>query len=187
MFKLLTEEERIKVAKEYSARRVTIMLVAVALSLMVGVIGVYPSYNTSHYQYEDAINRVKSLGINDGNEPERSELQTWLDEFSEKLNTISPSLDNDRPASFVEKVLETKIPGISIRGFSWTRTKDKLILTVSGRSSDRQTLIEFERRINSSGHFTEVALPISNLAKDRDIDFQIKFSPSVNKSPETQS
>jgi len=43
-------------------------------------------------------------------------------------------------------------------------------------SANRQSLITFENRIASLSDFSEVVSPISNLAKDKDINFQIRLS-----------
>ena len=73
--------------------------------------------------------------------------------------------------------------GVTLTNFSWMKVKDKTNLAVNGVAPDRQTLIVFENRINASGYFSEVVLPISNLAQDKDIDFQIKFSLATSTSP----
>ena len=103
-------------------------------------------------------------------------LQAWLEETNRKLQVLSPTLDTDRPSDFIEKILDQRVAGIIITGFSWVKVKDKITLSASGVATSRQSLITFGNRINASKDFSEVALPISNLAKDRDIDFQIKFS-----------
>jgi len=76
----------------------------------------------------------------------------------------------------IKKILDQKNEGIIITGFSSIKTKDKTNLSVSGVSANRQSLITFENRIASLSDFSEVVSPISNLAKDKDINFQIRLS-----------
>ncbi|MDZ4206107.1 MAG: hypothetical protein U1C12_02785 [Patescibacteria group bacterium] len=176
MFKLLTEEEGRKVAHEYAMHRAIVILFALILVLVVGIIGLLPSYVLSNARENEALERTRIMG-GSGQRGDDVTLQVWLGEINRKLQVLSPALDTDRPSDFIEKILDQRITGIAVTGFSWARTKDQITLSVNGVATSRQSLIVFENRINSSGYFSEVTLPISNLAKDRDIDFQIKFSP----------
>ena len=177
MFKLLTEEERYKVRREYSMRRAIVMLLALILVLVVGVIGLLPSYVLSNGRHNEVLERARIANSSKQHE-DNSDLEVWLVEIDNELEILSPKLDTDRPSSFIDKVLDEKITGVRLTGFSWTKVKGGVTLSISGVARDRQALIAFENNINSSGQFSNVALPISNLAKDRDIDFQIKFSLS---------
>jgi len=176
MFKLLTEKERQKVAHEYAMRRAIVILLTLILVLVVGIIGLLPSYVLSNARENEALERMRIMG-SVGEREDDATLQAWLKETNRKLQVLSPALDTDRPSDFIEKILDQRITGIAVTDFSWARAKDKVILSINGMATSRQSLITFENRINSSKYFSEVALPISNLAKDKDIDFQIKLSP----------
>jgi hypothetical protein len=182
MFKLLTEEERQKVTGEYVIRRTVIFLLALVLVLAVGIIGLLPSYVLSNARQSEVLDRVRIMGVTE-EETGESDIQIWLAAMNRKLQVLSPTLDTDRPSDFVEKILDEKIAGISITAFSWLRVKNEITLSVSGVAFDRQTLISFENRIDSSNYFSKVTFPISNLTKDRDIDFQIKFSLASSTLP----
>lgn len=184
MFKLLTEAERQKVEHEYVRRRAIVMLFVLILILVAGIIGLLPSHVLSNARRNEVLERARVMGSVVPNDDE-ADLQTWLAETNRKLRVLSPTLDTDRPSNFIEKVLDQKMAGLAITGFSWIRAKEKVILLVNGIASDRQALIDFENRINSSGSFSEVTLPISNLAKNKDINFQIKFS-LASSSPSVQ-
>ena len=162
---------------EYRARRSILMLLSFILVLVVGVIGLLPSYILSNVREKEALERVRILGNSNAGGEDGADLQAWLLETNRRLKALSPSLDVDRPSGFVDKVLEQKISGISITGLTWLRVKDKITLSINGVAQDRQKLVMFENNIKSSGHFSNVTLPISDLAKDKDIVFQIKFSP----------
>jgi len=176
MFKLLTDKTREKVEHEYIIRRVIVMLSGLILVSLIGVIGLLPSYVLSNARLNEVLERtriINSLGRGD-DEPD---LRGWLLETNQKLKILSPKLDTDRPSDVIEKIVDQSLKGLRITGFLWTKVEGGVTLSVNGVAQDRQTLITFENRLNDSGHFSEVTLPISNLAKDKDIDFQIKFSP----------
>lgn len=177
MFKLLTEEGREKVMNEYATRRTIVMLLSLILVLVIGIIGLLPSYILSNIRQKEAVERVRILSSSNLGGKDGVELKAWLEETNHRLKALTPSLDKDRPSIFVNQVLENKPEGVSINGFSWLRVKDKITFSVNGVAKDRQKLVTFENGISSSGHFSNVTLPISDLAKDKDIAFQIKFSP----------
>jgi len=177
MFKLLTEEEKQKVAHEYAARRIIIVLYALILVLVVGIIGLLPSYVLSTARQNEVSEHTKITG-NSLLKGDESELKAWLAQINKKLDVLSPKLDTYEPSIFIERILDQKINGIRINGISWTRSEDGLEFSVEGVAVDRQILVAFKDRINDSEDFSSVVLPISDLAQDVDIDFQIKFSTS---------
>lgn len=181
MFKLLTDEERQKVVHEYVLRRAIVMLSALILVLTIGIIGLLPSYILSNARENEVIERARIMG-GAGQRGDEAGLQAWLEKVNRELQILSPELDTDRPSVFIEKVLGQKVSGTHITGFSWIRAKDEVTLSINGVALDRQALIAFENSINSSEYFSEVTLPVSNLAQDKNIDFQIKFSPAASTS-----
>lgn len=177
MFKLLTKEEKQKVTHEYARRRTIIMLAAFTLIFLVGIIGLLPSYILSSARHNEAFERVRIMGST-GQAEDEVRLQAWLTEINRKLQVLSPKLDTNRPSDFIEEVIERQITGISLTDFLWTRAGDKTELSISGIASDRQTLVAFEDSLNASGSFSEITLPVSDLAQNKNINFQIKFLPA---------
>ncbi|PIP55797.1 MAG: hypothetical protein CO183_00225 [Candidatus Zambryskibacteria bacterium CG_4_9_14_3_um_filter_42_9] len=178
MFKLLTEEERQKVSSVYSTRRAIIIFISLIVVLVVGIIGLLPSYVISNARQNEIIEYEKIMANNsrDTGVDEKA-LNAWLEDINQKLQILSPALDTDSPSAFIDKILGQKISGITITGFSWIRIKDEISLSIDGVATDRQSLVMFENNINSSEYFSMVTLPLSNLAKEKNIDFQIKLSP----------
>lgn len=176
MFKLLTEEERDKVSAEYNTRRVVVIFLGLILTLTIALIGLMPSYLLSDIREKEVRERARIVNTG-GSKGDGEDLQAWLLEINRRLSVLSPTLDTDRPSQFIDKIVKEKIGGVGLTAFSWTKAKDKISLSVSGISTDRQTLMRFQNGINSSGIFSNVTLPISNLANDKDIVFQIKFTP----------
>ncbi|HKZ42443.1 MAG TPA: hypothetical protein VJ044_15885, partial [Candidatus Hodarchaeales archaeon] len=88
MFKLLTEEERQKVAHEYAMRRLIVMLCALILVLVVGIIGLFPSYLLSNVHRIMALERTKIVGSAEQRNEDLG-LQVWLEEINRKLQLLS--------------------------------------------------------------------------------------------------
>lgn len=175
MLKLLTEEEKEKVVHEYHLRRAVVIILSLVSILIIGIIGLLPSHILSNIRHKEALEWDRIVD-NSSLKEEEAALQAWLTETNRRLSTLSPKLDVDRPSDFIIKVLDQKVIGISITNFSWKKVAGKETFLVGGEASSRQVLVAFKDRLSASGHFSEVILPVSDLAKDKDISFQIKFS-----------
>lgn len=183
MFKLLTEEEKRKVMHEYSRRKAVVIISSLVLVLLIGIVGLLPSYVLSNARQNEVTERTKildSLNL----KGDESELQAWLIRVNSELQTLSPGLDKDRLSDFIKEIIDEKIRGIRLTNFSWAKDKDKITFSINGIASNRQTLILFSDAVNSSGHFAKISLPISNLTQETDIDFQLKLTPVT---PEAES
>lgn len=180
MFKLITEEKQKLIRKEYLLRRTIIMVAAFAAVLIVGIVGLFPSYILSNSRYSEVLSRTEILKTSQ-TQSERNELLEWLKSTTNKLVFLSPSLDTDRPVEIFKNFLNEDRLGIKITSLSWKKNGEKITVIISGVASDRQKLLNFEQEINSSGEFSKFSLPVSQYAKEKDIDFQITVSPIANK------
>lgn len=178
MFKLLTEEEKEKVLREYNFRRGVVILTALIVVIIIGMAGLFPSYVLSRVRQKEVEERVKIAGNTELQE-DSSGLRFWLKETNLKLKILDPALDQDRPSDFIESVLAEKSAGVKIVSLEWTKVDGKITLSISGIAQDRQTLLSFENELNSSGKFVEATLPVSNLAKEKDISFRVKLTPKT--------
>lgn len=176
MFKLVTEQEKQKIWREYVRRRSVVIIISLISILVIGIIGLLPSYILSSIRYSETL-ELSEIIEGAGVKEEESSFQAWFVETNRRLTALSPGSNVDRPSDFIKKVLDQKTNNISILNFSWKKVDGKVTSSISGIASDRQSLVTFRDNLISSGDFSGVDLPVSDLAKDKDIDFQIKFSP----------
>jgi hypothetical protein len=80
----------------------------------------------------------------------------------------------DSFADVVVQIEEVRGSGIAINGYEFSR-KDKNLtpVIISGESLTRQALSDFRESLLKQENIEDVILPISNLAKDRDIQFSL--------------
>jgi hypothetical protein len=176
MFKLLTEESKAQVKKEYFLRRYVVALSSLSVVALIALVGIFPSYILSIARQQEVAERARVLGEGTPQQGE-ADLSEWLALFNQKLKLLSPKLDKDRASGMIEAGLAEKGSGISVIAISWVKRDSEILLSMQGVARDRQALIAFEKRLNASGQFESVALPVSNLAKDSNINFQVKLSP----------
>lgn len=174
MFKLLTEEQKKRMAQEYALRRWVIVLWAAAAVIIIGMVGLFPSYLLSRVRHEEMKDRLSMAGGSALTEEER-ELKTWVEGVNRKLKFLNAKQDGIRPSAFINDALTERIVGVKIKSIEWKLEGGREALVLSGESKDRQTLVSFESALKESGKFGEVVLPISNLAKDKDIGFEVKL------------
>lgn len=170
MYKLLPPETREKVKGEYLLRRTAVVVAAFVFLEVVALVGLFPSFVLSK-----AIQReVSEKAAVSGSVPAES-LLPWLEELNLKLKALNPKLDQDRPSSDLAKALSRKGSGITLENISWTKSAEATTLALSGTAADRQSLLSLQSRLNGSNDFSAVSLPVSNLAKDKNISFEIKL------------
>lgn len=173
MYKLLPEEARENVRREYLLRRAVIMASALVLVGVVALVGLFPSHMLSQARQKEALSGTQF--VSGSKRKSDQELREWFDGLSLKLKTLSPKLDQDRPSENIAQVISEKGSGIRLTSFGWSKKDGQIGLSVSGIARDRQALLSWESRLNESKHFASVSLPVSNLAKDKDISFELKL------------
>lgn len=100
-----------------------------------------------------------------------------------KANTIAQLLAKDATTTSPVAVLSTLDaiagPSVQITGFQIAKDKDVVTsISVSGIAHTRTALANFRSGIEEHVLFDKAELPISNLAKERDIAFNISITPS---------
>lgn len=177
MYKLLPEKAREKVRGEYLLRRSVIMVTALILVLVVAIVGLSPSFVISKALQKEVAERTESLTQEP--EPDAVAWETWLSSINLKLKLLAPKLDKDRPSALLAQVISERGRGVRINSFRWINGDGKSEVSIRGVAADRQALLAFESRLNSTEKFSAVTLPVSNLAKDRDISFELKLTPTL--------
>lgn len=99
------------------------------------------------------------------------------------IATILTKKDERQFFSDILTSLERLVPaGVHIDSYSFTRKDTSLgIITLSGVADTRGTLSELRTAIEADSLFKTATLPLSNLAKDKDIPFSITVTPRTTK------
>jgi hypothetical protein len=176
MYKLLTEEQKKNVAEEYALRRTALLLWTVISLSVIAMVGFFPSYILSQARHREVAERLQIMG-DLGLSAEDQELKEWVTDFNLKQKTLSAQGESDHPAFLIEEVVAARTSGIRLTSFEWKKEEGRPVLAVAGIARDRQALVAFEASLNAHNRFGEVALPIANLARDKDIGFQVRLSP----------
>ena len=75
----------------------------------------------------------------------------------------------------LEEISEIVPAGIYLNYFSYRTAKDQI--TLSGWANYRENLLGFQKSLEESSFFEEIEAPLTNLIKQKDIDFNFTFKP----------
>ena len=177
MYKLLTEENKALVAREYSQRRTSVIL-ALAVTLLVLInLGLAPSVIETYANRKSALIALSSVE-SVARVSDREALEKWVGELNSTLVNLESSAAPARPHDLFVKVLSSKLSGVKLTGLSLESAPLGMALRVRGEALDRQTLLDFQSTLQSTGDWKEVELPVGALARDRDVEFELTLIPN---------
>jgi hypothetical protein len=163
------------VMREYWIRAVSIWLMLIATGLLVVCALTVPSYvlidaQLAAYGEEYAQAGSKNEALNAAKE-----------EILRANKTASLLLSGEKSMPFSDVLAKLDaLTGSDIRITNFTLKRDEKGLgpiTVQGTASTRSALTSFVESLKNSDDFKSADLPLSNLAKDRDIPFSITITP----------
>ncbi|MDC1205361.1 hypothetical protein N8083_00745 [Candidatus Pacebacteria bacterium] len=177
MANLIPPDAKHAIIVEYWTRVVTVWFVLIGCALIVVAILKLPTFvlvNTQLNAFKGAYNdaRVK--------EDTFLEVQKTLIEANELSNLLS-GYEGAIELTNLLGVLDT-IAGteVSISDFKFEKTETALTkITIVGFANTRIALADFSKNIEAHVLFSEAALPISSLAKDKDISFSLEIVPTT--------
>lgn len=178
MLKLLPEEAKAKVVRAYSERRLIVLLLSLIVILLIGMAGLFPAYVLSKAKKAEVTERLKTAGDLSA-DPENVELRGWLAQTNKKLDLLNPKADTQYATYFIGRAIGLRPVGIQFTVIDWNEVEGERSLGISGIAASRQVLLDFERALNASGEFSQTTVPVSNLAKDREIPFQVDLVPQT--------
>lgn len=176
MFNLLPENLRNAVIKEYRLRLTVVVMVFVILIQVSFLVFLFPSWLVSFYKEKDFSTQSdelsKSLSTLD-----ISSTTSFIKSFNNKIGIINNALEYPKFIPILDDILAKKTGSIRISGMYYTvDSMNSGTLTLEGIGDTRESLVSFSDSLETIGYFKKVDLPISNLAKDRNIAFTISIN-----------
>ena len=177
MFNLLPQSEKKTVSETYATRRLRLVLTFLFVGSMTGIFLLIPSILVSRTKKAEAQEKVSTLrstlSTTDANEVGRS-----IARAREAVDILKTGLTPPSAHDFLLSILAKRGGDIKITGLLYTTSADKQKheISLSGIARTRDALLEFAKRLEAVEAFSKVALPISNFAKNKDIDFTMGLS-----------
>jgi hypothetical protein len=181
MYKLLPQQDIDKVSKEYKMRRISLMLALVCSVIVFMAVALSPSLIFAREKKKVALFTLASVDQLPASQGKQG-LLTWVEKVKSQIASITPDSQPDEPYENFQKIISKKISGISITSLIWNRQPTGVKnLRVSGVASSRQVLLDFVAKLQSSNDWSQADLPVSTIAKETDIPFEVSLTPQKAK------
>lgn len=176
MINLLPPEEKKHHQHELTFRLTIISLILFSGAFLIGVILLTPAYLIANIN-EKAV--LKELSFLEGSEEstERERISAELLTVKENLSALADDIPRESFYSIIDIVAAYHGDAIKLSHISYGReTGEKPSeLRIGGKADRRDDLLSFTEDLKKNELFSDVILPVSSLAKDRDIEFSIEI------------
>lgn len=176
MHTYLPEEQKKALRSEYITRLMIIILLVGAGVCVAGTIFILPAYVAAR---SDARDKEYQLS----NEEQKKLLaQVKENELQVKYATDFSSrfLEGSNNPTLIRALLisnESLVPGVKLTSFELsTNASSTIDLRVSGVSANRDALLAFRKKIEVYKGVQKVELPVSDLAKSKDLSFVMRIT-----------
>ena len=173
MLYLLSEEQKIKISREYSVRRFVVFLCFSFAVALLALVFIAPSYFLSHTKQTVVEERATALAQSNITEQARIAALS-LEDAQKKIAILKPGTSSFSPQDLFRKVLSYKSSQIAIASLSfWKEPRRDGEVKIAGVAENRESLVLYVKGIEKIKMFSKVDFPVSNLAKDKNINFLI--------------
>lgn len=178
-YTLLPQSEIKSLKREYHTRLFFTLCFFVSCAIIIGIISLLPAYILSYSQEKDLVEKVNILRT----KREATGIDKITKELSETSRIIKILNDNKSKSDFSKIILDINknLPAqVSLNSFQVNRqgeattTSNEVI--IQGKSLTRDALIALKKTLENNPEIKKVELPISDLAKSKDISFSIRLT-----------
>jgi cell division protein FtsL len=176
MFNLLPETEKKHILKEYSMRRLVVLLFFLLVSGLIALICIFPSKLLSQTKEENIRARIETTKKS----PILAESELLISTLSAanlKLAALSPPPNEILIEDLFDRVIARKSTNIKLRNLVYKRSanKDSSTIQLTGVALNRESLSTFVEDLKKEPLFKEVNLPVSDLTKGVNATFSIQL------------
>lgn len=172
MFNLLPQEYQRNLKKEYSRRRVTLILIVFFFIGLAGMLTLFPSYLLS-LQKEKEIS-VEDINIEKTLRADVAGLNKQINSIKEDTALVLGREAQSQIYLLLAQILENRSSGIVIKSLSYKKQNDDLVsIAVVGVANTRDGLLSFTKELETLEIFEHVNVPVSNFAKEKNIEFSL--------------
>ena len=184
MFNLLPQLEKQIIRREYRTRLAAVMLLFFFALWTAGAILLLPSYLLSRERENTAVGEYEAFSRTVAASDAKT-LNAELATVRTKLRALPTGAERVHFSDMTRSLAAARSSGIAFTGLSFNEDGEKRRLALSGTAESRDDLVAFQRALETSGAFQEIDFPLSNLAKDRKVNFSaiIVNTPPAQKTP----
>jgi hypothetical protein len=171
MINLIPPAAKKKIIIEYWLRVVSVWFYIWTVAILGSVAIMFPAYVLIHSQvsvYEQSAQTASEKVAN------FEEVKKQIEHSNELATKMQNQLVLPRMSDYLTLFRSLEGQGVTLSNIEMSRAEAAFSpIRVSGRAESRQALASFRDRISADARVEKVDLPLSNLAKDKDIQFSL--------------
>ncbi len=172
---LLPIKERTNLRREYRTRVVIIFCFLLSLAGLIGAATLFPSFIFALNEEQSQIELLESLKKNK-DESGVTTLELDFQRDNALINALSVTSKVPRSSVTIQSIVgvrkEVKLKSVVVD----TPTEDSLSIVIQGVAPNRDTLLAFKIRLEELVPGGSVELPVSDLAKSKDLQFSMRIT-----------
>lgn len=177
MYIIHTDEAKEALRIEYNRRRLVVLFF-----LLSGLFGVLTLLVLSSYfllQGDLTSLKNQEVVLDEATKSGKTPSLETLDVLNEKMLLLGAVNTKWSAGALIDLILGAKPDGVTIAALLTKKVSDaqsrKQAMDITGRATTREALLSFKQRLEAATSVESVNLPISLLAKARDIDFSMSL------------
>ena len=178
-YTLLPEKEMKSLKREYRTRVFIVLCFFVSCGIIIGIIYLFPAFILSYSQGKDSLEKIDTI--------QKSRELRGIDTISEELSDnyqMIKKLKTDNGMTKVSEIVfeisKLRPSQISLTSFQINKTKETATSSISviiqGKAAARESLITFKKNLENDKRIIKVELPVSDLAKSKNISFSVRLT-----------
>jgi hypothetical protein len=177
MYTLLPDEQIKNLVKEYHIRLFILGLFCLSGAVWIGIGSLLPSYIISVMQQQNAQNHLQAIEKTTQT-PVNASVAAEVAASNANILLIKGAEDTVVFSAIIEDLANRRIPGITLNDIEIAHAPvasnpNETSVAIRGTATTRDVLVAFQHALVGDTEFSQVDLPISDLAKSTDVDFSI--------------
>lgn len=179
MFNVLTDSFKKDIRDQYKKRRVIVWLIAVICLQISFLVLILPSYIYLSTEEKDLLaSNVSHTTAN--NLADNSSGSKTFQNVNNELSVLSSNIGLNTFDSLILRLTSLKSQGIQLKEIIYqNKTATSSTIILNGVAASRGALLSFSKNIEANDTFYNVDLPVSDFAKNKDIDFSISMTAHI--------
>lgn len=180
MQNLLPKQAKKDIQIEYYLRLLTVCMLTFSVAVIIGLAALLPVYMDLRGELKFSENEqlARQQDKQDG-----TELQREIVEGEYIVTFLESEIKKEKCTELLSEALKERPEGIAITGFSYNRTEKAM--KIEGVAATRDLVVPYARALEENVRFENVPVPISNLAKNTNLNFRLTLG-IASTSIETQ-
>ena len=172
---LLPEKDKKSVIREYHLRLTAVVLLFFSGATLLGLFLLIPSAILSRSR-EGIVEKKLAVLEATHNRLERGRPEEALKDSKELMRLFTTRAQYPNFSDTLDHISADRNLGIKVTAINATADAVPVVVLISGVAKSREVLSTYVKKLQSDRTFSSVTIPVSNFAKNKDIEFAISIT-----------